>query len=62
MPLVPFIYHTILDTFRMGMDKKILSDILSKSTGRCWSIDTYNPVPGVLEGVPASRDYDGGTF
>ena len=22
--------------------------------------DTYNPVPGVMEGVPASRDYDGG--
>jgi 3-hydroxyisobutyrate dehydrogenase len=22
--------------------------------------DTYNPVPGVLEGVPSSRNYDGG--
>ena len=44
----------------MGMDKKLLSQILSKSTARCWSIDTYNPVPGVMEGVPASRDYQGG--
>ena len=45
---------------KMGMDKQLLSEILSKSTARCWSIDTYNPVPGVLEGVPASREYQGG--
>lgn len=22
--------------------------------------DTYNPVPGVMDGVPSSRNYDGG--
>lgn len=22
--------------------------------------DSYNPVPGVMEGVPSSRNYDGG--
>lgn len=22
--------------------------------------DTYNPVPGVMEGVPSSRNYNGG--
>ena len=44
----------------LGMDLKILSNIMSVSTGRCWSVDTYNPVPGVLENVPSSRDYDGG--
>lgn len=22
--------------------------------------DTYNPVPGVMDGVPASRNYEGG--
>ena len=22
--------------------------------------DTYNPVPGVIDGVPSSRNYDGG--
>ncbi len=27
---------------------------------RCWSSDTYNPVPGVMENVPASRGYTGG--
>ena len=30
------------------------------STSRCWSVDTYNPVPGIMENVPASRNYDGG--
>ncbi|XP_057971913.1 probable 3-hydroxyisobutyrate dehydrogenase, mitochondrial isoform X3 [Malania oleifera] len=28
-------------------------------SGNC-KCDTYNPVPGVMEGVPSSRDYDGG--
>jgi 3-hydroxyisobutyrate dehydrogenase len=30
------------------------------SASRCWSVDTYNPVPGVMEGVPSSRQYAGG--
>ena len=45
---------------KLGMDPKILSEIMSVSTARCWSLDTYNPKPGVLEGVPATRNYDGG--
>lgn len=45
---------------RMGMDPKLLNDIINTSSGRCWSTDTYNPCPGVLTGVPASRDYSGG--
>lgn len=44
----------------LGMDTKVLSDIISTSTGRCWSVDTYNPCPGVMDGVPASRGYTGG--
>lgn len=27
---------------------------------RCWSIDSYNPVPGLQEGVPSARDYERG--
>jgi 3-hydroxyisobutyrate dehydrogenase len=42
------------------MDEKILTNILKVSSSRCWSVDTYNPVPGVMENVPASRNYDGG--
>ena len=30
------------------------------SSGRNWSLELYNPWPGVMENVPASRDYAGG--
>ena len=42
---------------KLGMDEKILCNIMKVSSSRCWSVDTYNPVPGVMENVPASRDY-----
>ena len=45
---------------RLGIDPKVLAGIMNTSTGRCWSSDTYNPCPGVMEGVPSSRDYSGG--
>lgn len=44
----------------MGMDPKVLAHVLNTSTARCWSSDTYNPYPGVMENVPASRGYTGG--
>ncbi len=44
----------------LGMDPKVLAGIINASSGRCWSSDTYNPYPGVLENVPASRGYTGG--
>merc|ERR1719259_251627 len=44
----------------LGLDPKLLADILSSSTGRCWSVDTYNPVPGVKPTVPSSNKYQGG--
>jgi len=44
----------------LGMDPAVLAQIMSTSTARCWSVDTYNPCPGVMEGVPSSRGYSGG--
>jgi 3-hydroxyisobutyrate dehydrogenase len=44
----------------LGMDPKVFAGIVNTSSGRCWSSDTYNPYPGVLENVPASRGYAGG--
>ena len=44
----------------LGVDPKLLTSILSSATGRCWSVDTYNPVPGVLPNVPSSKNYEGG--
>ncbi|CAD5222450.1 unnamed protein product [Bursaphelenchus xylophilus] len=45
---------------KLGLDPKVLSAIINTSSGRCWSTDSYNPVPGVMENVPAARGYAGG--
>jgi 3-hydroxyisobutyrate dehydrogenase len=44
----------------LGMDASVLAGIINTSSGRCWSSDTYNPFPGVLESAPAARGYSGG--
>ncbi|QWD63453.1 3-hydroxyisobutyrate dehydrogenase [Polynucleobacter sp. MWH-UH2A] len=43
-----------------GMDPKVLSDIMSKSSGRNWALELYNPCPGVMENAPSSKGYAGG--
>lgn len=43
-----------------GLDPKVLSDIMNKSSGNNWCLDVYNPYPGVMDNAPAARDYDGG--
>lgn len=44
----------------LGIEAKVLTEVINMSSGRCWSSDTYHPYPGMLEGVPASREYRGG--
>ncbi|MBK8971778.1 MAG: 3-hydroxyisobutyrate dehydrogenase [Hahellaceae bacterium] len=44
----------------LGLDPKVLSQIMLQSSGRNWSLELYNPYPGVMESVPASRGYTGG--
>lgn len=44
----------------LGLDPKVLSEIMLQSSGRNWSLEVYNPYPGVMENVPASREYSGG--
>ncbi|KAA0911018.1 3-hydroxyisobutyrate dehydrogenase [Pusillimonas sp. ANT_WB101] len=43
-----------------GLDPKVLSDIIAKSSGRNWATELYNPWPGVMENAPASKSYSGG--
>ncbi|MYN12175.1 3-hydroxyisobutyrate dehydrogenase [Pusillimonas sp. TS35] len=43
-----------------GLDPKVLSDIIAKSSGRNWATELYNPWPGVMENVPAANNYKGG--
>ncbi|MDR5768599.1 MULTISPECIES: 3-hydroxyisobutyrate dehydrogenase [unclassified Caballeronia] len=44
----------------LGIDPTKLASIVNTSTGRCWSSDTCNPYPGIIETAPASRGYSGG--
>ncbi|MBQ0743249.1 MAG: 3-hydroxyisobutyrate dehydrogenase [Pseudomonas sp.] len=44
----------------LGMQPEVLAGVINTSSGRCWSSDTYNPYPGVMENVPAARGYSGG--
>ncbi|KAL6873788.1 hypothetical protein ACP4OV_013870 [Aristida adscensionis] len=44
----------------LGIKASTLTNIFNCSSARCWSSDTYNPVPGVMEGVPSSRNCIGG--
>lgn len=43
-----------------GLDPAVMSDIMKASSGNNWSLQVYNPYPGVMPNVPASRDYQGG--
>ncbi|KAI9848032.1 MAG: hypothetical protein M1837_001134 [Sclerophora amabilis] len=45
---------------KWGLDPKVLNGVISSSSGRCWSSEVNNPVPGVVEGNPSSEDYAGG--
>lgn len=44
----------------LGIDPRLLANIINASSGRCWSSDTYNPYPGVIPTSAASRGYTGG--
>ncbi|MGL6071727.1 3-hydroxyisobutyrate dehydrogenase [Craterilacuibacter sp.] len=43
-----------------GLDPAVLSHIMSKSSGRNWALELYNPWPGIMPNSPASHDYNGG--
>ena len=45
---------------RLGLDPKPLAKILYVSSGQFWSSDTYNPIPGMIDGVPLPNNYQGG--
>lgn len=45
---------------KLGLDHQKLFDISSKSSGQCWSLTTYCPVPGPVPTSPANRNYEPG--
>jgi 3-hydroxyisobutyrate dehydrogenase len=44
----------------LGLDAKTFFEISSHSSGECWAMTHYNPVPGILENVPANNNYQPG--
>jgi 3-hydroxyisobutyrate dehydrogenase len=45
---------------KLGLDAQKLFEIVSKSSGRCWSLTNYCPVPGPVPTSPANNDYQAG--
>jgi 3-hydroxyisobutyrate dehydrogenase len=42
---------------RLGLAAQTLFDISAKSSGQCWALTSYCPVPGPVPASPANRDY-----
>jgi 3-hydroxyisobutyrate dehydrogenase len=42
---------------RLGLDRGRLFEVASRSSGQCWSLTSYCPVPGLVPASPANRDY-----
>jgi 3-hydroxyisobutyrate dehydrogenase len=45
---------------RLGLDPAKLFEISSRSSGQCWSLTSYCPVPGPVPSSPANRGYEAG--
>jgi 3-hydroxyisobutyrate dehydrogenase len=45
---------------RLGLDRQKMFDVVSASSGSCWSINSYCPAPGVGPDSPADHDYKPG--
>ena len=45
---------------KLGLSHQALFDVASTSSGQCWSLTTYCPVPGPVPASPANRDYAAG--
>lgn len=42
---------------KLGLSHQALFDVASTSSGQCWSLTTYCPVPGPVPTSPANNDY-----
>ena len=45
---------------KLGLDPKILDEVINSSSGRCWSSELYTPCPEVNSDAPSSRNYKPG--
>ena len=52
--------ETLALALKLGLDPQKFFDIASVSSGQCWSLTSYAPLPGVGPTTPADNDYNGG--
>jgi 3-hydroxyisobutyrate dehydrogenase len=45
---------------KLGLEAQKLFEVSSQSSGQCWSMTSYCPVPGLVPSSPANRDYQPG--
>ncbi|KAK4645233.1 hypothetical protein QC761_001090 [Podospora bellae-mahoneyi] len=45
---------------KAGLDPRLLTQVINASGGQCWVTSKSNPVPGVQDNVPSTREYEGG--
>jgi 3-hydroxyisobutyrate dehydrogenase len=45
---------------KLGLSHQALFDVASTSSGQCWALTTYCPVPGPVPTSPANNDYKPG--
>ncbi len=45
---------------KLGVNPQVLAQVINHSSGRCWSSEINNPVPGISPHAPANREYQGG--
>jgi 3-hydroxyisobutyrate dehydrogenase len=45
---------------KLGLSHRALFDVASTSSGQCWSLTSYCPVPGPVPASPANNDYKPG--
>lgn len=45
---------------KLGLDRQKLFDVVSTSSGYCWSMNAYCPAPGVGPQSPSDNDYEPG--
>jgi 3-hydroxyisobutyrate dehydrogenase len=43
-----------------GVDPKVLTDVIAKSSGNTWVMEHNNPIPGIVGKAASTRDYEPG--
>ncbi len=45
---------------KLGLSAEKFFEIAGQSSGQCWSMTSYAPVPGLVPAAPSNRDFEGG--